>query len=125
MYVCRFPEVAEMKSVWWFDIIGNIEKRFLSPETTYAAFLVFKLIEGARGLEVANAGVKFVEDEANKLSKKKFDLQWFTFNQRRILMERLRYKELMDGWRWILEASFFKMDMKERWRHGCMIRCPG
>lgn len=59
----RFPEVAELKCVWWLDIVGNIKTRFLSPETTYAAFLVFKLVEGAQGLETANAAVRFVEDE--------------------------------------------------------------
>lgn len=49
--------------MWWLDIRGKIETRLLSPETTYAAFLVFKLAEGAGGLEVANATIRFVKDE--------------------------------------------------------------
>ncbi|GMI96129.1 phloem protein 2-B10 [Hibiscus trionum] len=39
----RFPEVAELKLVWWLDVKGKIETRILSPYTNYAAYLVFKL----------------------------------------------------------------------------------
>ncbi|KAK8684942.1 hypothetical protein V6N13_040956 [Hibiscus sabdariffa] len=39
----RFPEVAELKLVWWLDVKGKIETRILSPNTNYAAYLVFKL----------------------------------------------------------------------------------
>ncbi|KAJ4838786.1 hypothetical protein Tsubulata_041506 [Turnera subulata] len=40
----RFPEVAELKIVWWFEVKGKIESKLLSPNTTYAAYLVFKFI---------------------------------------------------------------------------------
>ncbi|KAK6917108.1 Phloem protein 2-like [Dillenia turbinata] len=39
----RFPEVAVLLSVCWLEIRGRIKCSFLSPNTTYAAFLVFKL----------------------------------------------------------------------------------
>ncbi|KAL4297371.1 hypothetical protein GQ457_12G001820 [Hibiscus cannabinus] len=39
----RFPEVAELKLVWWLEVKGRIETRILSPNTNYAAYLVFKL----------------------------------------------------------------------------------
>ncbi|GMI96127.1 phloem protein 2-B10 [Hibiscus trionum] len=39
----RFPEVAELNHVWWLEVRGRIETRMLSPNTKYAAYLVFKL----------------------------------------------------------------------------------
>ncbi|KAK8709449.1 hypothetical protein V6N13_060464 [Hibiscus sabdariffa] len=39
----RFPEVAKLRSVWWLEVKGMIESRILSPNTKYAAYLVFKL----------------------------------------------------------------------------------
>ncbi|KAG8363802.1 hypothetical protein BUALT_Bualt19G0060200 [Buddleja alternifolia] len=38
----RFAEVAELLSVWWFEIRGKISMKMLSPNTNYAAYLVFK-----------------------------------------------------------------------------------
>ncbi|KAM1354156.1 hypothetical protein ACFX2H_033550 [Malus domestica] len=48
----RFDEVAEVVHVWWLEIRGKIDMRILSPATTYEAYLVFKLREGAYGFEV-------------------------------------------------------------------------
>ncbi|OMO88402.1 hypothetical protein COLO4_20279 [Corchorus olitorius] len=39
----RFSEVAELRLVWWLDIMGKIETRILSSRTNYAAYLAFKL----------------------------------------------------------------------------------
>ncbi|KAJ4722953.1 F-box protein [Melia azedarach] len=47
----RFPEVAKLKIVWWFDVKGRIETNMLSSKTTYAAYLVFKLAEYSHGFE--------------------------------------------------------------------------
>lgn len=52
MELCRFEEVAEVVHVWWLEIRGKIDTRILSPATTYEAYLVFKLREGAYGFEV-------------------------------------------------------------------------
>ncbi|KAK3205560.1 hypothetical protein Dsin_019606 [Dipteronia sinensis] len=38
----RFPEVAKLRFVWWFEIGGKIDTSLLSTMTTYVAFLVFK-----------------------------------------------------------------------------------
>ncbi|XP_023528482.1 putative F-box protein PP2-B12 [Cucurbita pepo subsp. pepo] len=43
--ISRFSEVAELQTVWWLEIKGRIEARNLSPQTNYAAYLVFKLVE--------------------------------------------------------------------------------
>ncbi|XP_050234720.1 F-box protein At2g02240-like isoform X2 [Mercurialis annua] len=47
----RFAEVAELEFVWWLEIRGKIDTSILSPETNYAAYLVFRLREGAYGLD--------------------------------------------------------------------------
>jgi len=46
----RFPEVAELLKVWWLDIRGMINILALSPNTQYAAYLVFKMID-AQGFQ--------------------------------------------------------------------------
>ncbi|KAK2653521.1 hypothetical protein Ddye_013377 [Dipteronia dyeriana] len=38
----RFPAVARLKVVCWFEIVGKINISLLSPVTTYVAYLVFK-----------------------------------------------------------------------------------
>ncbi|TMW86986.1 hypothetical protein EJD97_020610 [Solanum chilense] len=55
----RFPEVAWLELVWWFQILGTIRAGILSPLTSYTAYLVYKL-EGdysygfdARNVEVS------------------------------------------------------------------------
>ncbi|KAM4069706.1 hypothetical protein ACB094_12G109700 [Castanea mollissima] len=45
----RFPEVAELNVVWWFDIGGKMSTSILSPKTHYAAYLVYKLRSTASG----------------------------------------------------------------------------
>ncbi|XP_065637184.1 F-box protein PP2-B10 isoform X1 [Quercus suber] len=47
----RFPEVAELHSVWWFDISGKMSTSILSPKTHYAAYLVYKLRSRAHGFD--------------------------------------------------------------------------
>nr|AEJ72553.1 hypothetical protein [Malus domestica] len=47
----RFEEVAELRSVWWLEIRGNIETRILSPSRVYQAYLVFKLSATADGFD--------------------------------------------------------------------------
>ncbi|KAL4295500.1 hypothetical protein GQ457_12G001920 [Hibiscus cannabinus] len=48
----RFPEVAELRFVWWLEMKGTVETRILSPNTKYAAYLVFKLkSSGATGFK--------------------------------------------------------------------------
>ncbi|KAK9009761.1 hypothetical protein V6N11_036289 [Hibiscus sabdariffa] len=39
----RFPEVAELLIEWWLEVKGRIETGILSPNTNYAAYLVYKL----------------------------------------------------------------------------------
>ncbi|KAK8684938.1 hypothetical protein V6N13_040952 [Hibiscus sabdariffa] len=52
----RFPEVAELTSVWWLEVKGMIETTILSPNTKYAAYFVFQLrssgVIGFKGIPV-------------------------------------------------------------------------
>ncbi|KAF9688918.1 hypothetical protein SADUNF_Sadunf01G0037900 [Salix dunnii] len=45
----RFSEVAELRYVWWLEVTGWIDVKILSPKTTYAAYLVFKLTDWTSG----------------------------------------------------------------------------
>ncbi|KAL9408675.1 hypothetical protein AB3S75_047121 [Citrus x aurantiifolia] len=47
----RFPEVAKVNSVWWFNVKAMIETKILSLRTNYGAYLVFKFAESTSGFE--------------------------------------------------------------------------
>ncbi|XP_062225402.1 F-box protein PP2-B10-like [Phragmites australis] len=47
----RFEEAAELLSVCWFEMSGNIDCTELSPNTQYAAYLVFNLADESYGLD--------------------------------------------------------------------------
>ncbi|KAI3778248.1 hypothetical protein L2E82_07401 [Cichorium intybus] len=53
----RFAEVAELISVCWFEVHGRISTSMLSPNTTYAAFIVFKSTSETYGFEYQPAEV--------------------------------------------------------------------
>nr|XP_016447490.1 PREDICTED: putative F-box protein PP2-B12 [Nicotiana tabacum] len=42
----RFPEVAQLKIVWWLEIWGTIKAGILSPLTSYTAYFVYKFKDG-------------------------------------------------------------------------------
>ncbi|KAG1361503.1 F-box protein [Cocos nucifera] len=50
----RFSEVAELVRVCWLEIQGKIESSVLTPKTTYAAYLIFKVDQHSRGLGSPN-----------------------------------------------------------------------
>ncbi|CAN6279643.1 unnamed protein product [Urochloa humidicola] len=45
-----FSEAAQLRLVWWLEIRGNIDSKMLSQNSTYAAYIVFKVDRGAHGL---------------------------------------------------------------------------
>ncbi|CAI9776094.1 unnamed protein product [Fraxinus pennsylvanica] len=45
----RFSMVAELRDIWALDIQGKIETQMLSPNTRYAAFLVYRLEKDFEG----------------------------------------------------------------------------
>ncbi|KAJ3672142.1 hypothetical protein LUZ60_006863 [Juncus effusus] len=46
----RFEEVAELIEVCWLEIRGKISVNFLSPNTTYTCYLIYKLTDSSNGL---------------------------------------------------------------------------
>ncbi|KAL2231149.1 putative F-box protein PP2-B12 [Sesamum indicum] len=64
----RFPEVAELLDVCWFDIRAKIDINLLSPGTNYAAYLVFTCTSRFYGfdLEPAKSQVSIHGHEAQK-----------------------------------------------------------
>ncbi|KAF3617705.1 putative multiple myeloma tumor-associated protein 2 -like protein [Capsicum annuum] len=63
----RFPEVAQLKIVWWLEIWGTIRAGILSPLTSYAAYFVYKLEEDFYGFDTrymeVSVGISGVESE--------------------------------------------------------------
>ncbi|KAE9450393.1 hypothetical protein C3L33_17706, partial [Rhododendron williamsianum] len=59
----RFPEVAKFLLVSWLDIWGRINTAMLSANTTYAAYLIFKIADhnGLKSLPVISS-VRFVKE---------------------------------------------------------------
>ncbi|KAL5211645.1 hypothetical protein ABZP36_022492 [Zizania latifolia] len=47
----RFAEGAELKDVCWLKIDGNIDTNMLSPNSTYVAYMVFKIADEFYGLK--------------------------------------------------------------------------
>ncbi|KAK6143629.1 hypothetical protein DH2020_023977 [Rehmannia glutinosa] len=106
----RFSTVAELEFVLWLDIRGKIKTRILSPKTIYAAFLVFKLAEGSEGLEVANAMIRFPDDESDENAEKRariVHLQTVGSKQEQIAVLRA------DGWMEI-EMGYFYVDQGDQ-----------
>ncbi|XP_021898947.1 F-box protein PP2-B15-like [Carica papaya] len=47
----RFGEVAELRTICWLEIYGNIKIKMLSPRTHYTAYLIVKFANRAFGLD--------------------------------------------------------------------------
>ncbi|KAF7133384.1 hypothetical protein RHSIM_Rhsim09G0053400 [Rhododendron simsii] len=59
----RFSEVAQLLYVWWLDIWGRINTMMLSANTTYSAYLIFKVADHSdfESLPVKSS-VRFVKE---------------------------------------------------------------
>ncbi|GLT87617.1 hypothetical protein SLE2022_056930 [Rubroshorea leprosula] len=68
MLTNRFPEVAELLCVWYFEIHRRINTRMLSPKTRYKVYLVFKLADETNGFgnEPIKAAVLLAGAEVSK-----------------------------------------------------------
>uniref|UniRef100_A0A7N0TFZ4 F-box domain-containing protein n=1 Tax=Kalanchoe fedtschenkoi TaxID=63787 RepID=A0A7N0TFZ4_KALFE len=47
----RFPEVAELRTIWWLEIQGCLESSALSPDTTYRVYLIVQFANRTYGLD--------------------------------------------------------------------------
>lgn len=57
--------MAELRTVSWLEIEGKIETRILTPNTSYAVYLIMKISHREYGLDTAPADVSITV--ANKL----------------------------------------------------------
>ncbi|XP_014513468.1 F-box protein PP2-B10 [Vigna radiata var. radiata] len=130
----RFEEVARLYAVCWLEISGKINIRVLSPNTLYAAFLVFKMIDASGfhhhpvelsvGILGGNSSFKNVcldpSLEDDELDDTFLGLQ--------------RPSEREDGWLEIEMGEFFNSGMEEdelhmkikettsnMWKHGFIL----
>ncbi|XP_019180684.1 PREDICTED: F-box protein PP2-B15-like [Ipomoea nil] len=70
----RFSEVATIINATFLDIRARIQTQMLSPATTYAAYLVFRVATVYHGLEVVKATVRFVRHESDSEAEVKASL---------------------------------------------------
>ncbi|XP_073102510.1 putative F-box protein PP2-B12 [Elaeis guineensis] len=95
----RFSEVAELVDVCWLEIRGKIESSILTPKTTYAAYLIFKVDQNSHGLGFLN------QETTVKLGAQ---VSTHTVNVQPIVAERQRnghrWHFLNSSWNAILEG---------------------
>ncbi|XP_021742679.1 putative F-box protein PP2-B12 [Chenopodium quinoa] len=83
----RFSEVAELVTVCWLEIKGNIKTSMLSPNIDYAAYLVYKMQSKAYGfyspaeVTLSTAEGKGETDKFYWESKERYDIVPRRFNQ--------------------------------------------
>ncbi|XP_016552297.2 F-box protein PP2-B10 [Capsicum annuum] len=104
----RFSEVAHLKAVSWLDIRGTIGTEMLSKRTKYGVYLVFKLVEGHEGLEIANAFVRFVNRVSDQEAEGRASIvslveKKFRSRKRNVKRPQKRF----DGWMEIELGNFF------------------
>ena len=134
--------MAALQSVCWLDIKGKIETRMLSPVTTYAAYLVYKVAPNAHDcIGPVKTSVRFLGDEVEPettvvyLKEQVNTLDIFLGHRRvpRGPVSRLPQKRT-DGWLEIELGEFFsdrgeggevEMRLWETefllWKHGLIV----
>ncbi|KEH33773.1 putative phloem protein [Medicago truncatula] len=124
MHDSRFPEVAKLSLVFSHEIRGIIKTLSLSPNTQYAAYLVFKIIDacGSKnepvnfsvGVSGGNRSIKSVCLDPN--------LEHRTHNNEAGLQ---RPSVRCDGWLEIEMGEFFNSSLKDEEIHMSVIQRSG
>ncbi|KAK4413953.1 F-box protein [Sesamum alatum] len=109
----RFSKVIELKSVWWLDVKGKIKVHTLTPKTTYATYLVFKLAKRYEGLEIANATIRFVSNESSDDDARNQTRVVHLQPQRRPGSRQTAVRR-DDGWMEVEMGSFYVHEGEER-----------
>ncbi|KAF4347312.1 hypothetical protein G4B88_030250 [Cannabis sativa] len=99
-----FGEVIHLRNVCWLDICGKIEKKMLSPNTNYAAYLVYNIAFGFQGLEFVRVSMRFLGPGGVLVEEKpEFDVNLGSMEDD----ERGRLKQGDDGWLELKVGEFF------------------
>ncbi|XP_062109102.1 putative F-box protein PP2-B12 [Humulus lupulus] len=102
----RFGEVIHLRNVCWLDISGKIEKKMLSPNTNYAAYLVYNIAFGFQGLEFVRVSMRFLGPEGVLVDENpEFDVNLGSMNEDE--GDRGRLKQGEDGWLELKVGEFF------------------
>ncbi|KAF5729275.1 hypothetical protein HS088_TW21G01438 [Tripterygium wilfordii] len=130
----RFPEVAELRTVWWLEINGSINTSLLSPETVYGAYFILKLADRAYGLDslpsevsvevgtLKSQGSVYLRRQDSAKQCKVYFLNPVEAPRTRVTEGEIRtLKKRQDGWMEVELGSFYndgsigevKMSLKE------------
>ena len=94
----RFPEVANLVDVCWLEIRGVLNARILSPDTQYAAYFVFKMLD-AHGFKnrIVELSVDFDGDHGSTKNVCLHPIEEGSSNERRVAgLQRPSVRS--DGW---------------------------
>ncbi|XP_021742608.1 F-box protein PP2-B15-like isoform X2 [Chenopodium quinoa] len=138
----RFKESAELRTTSWLDIQGYLKLNMLSPNTTYGAYLIFKVSKRAYGLEIMpmevsiEVGSDVVSHNTVYLRQdegKKHQMQWLIYyNRTEILASRVNHGSedsnlklpgaRGDGWMEIELGHFFYGESGDSCRDGKVVK---
>lgn len=123
--ICRFAEVAELRTVSWLEIEGKMRRQNLTGNTTYAAYLIMNVCDGAFGVEFVpskvsvSVGKQVQRGRAYLCCKdeKKCKMEILFYRNRREVMRKAAFGEegevisiplkREDGWMEIELGEFF------------------
>nr|XP_043620855.1 putative F-box protein PP2-B12 [Erigeron canadensis] len=123
----RFEEVGILREVWWLDIKGKMATAFLSPKTTYVAYLVFRISRRPIGLDVPAKSIVTFGGMRNETSNVYLQPPPVTTTQTQV-----SHTTRKDGWMEIVLGEFYcddgdegevEMVFKEhhRWKSGLIV----
>jgi len=104
----RFPEVAELVNVCWLEINGVINTIVLSPNTQYAAYVVFKMIDASGFLNHSadlSVGVEGGQSSTKTVCLVPNVEGWQQLHNRLVELQRPSVRS--DGWLEIEMGEFF------------------
>ncbi|KAJ4835373.1 hypothetical protein Tsubulata_021310 [Turnera subulata] len=128
----RFSDVAILRTMSWLEIQGKINTKMLSPNTTYGAYLILKIIDRAYGLDLmpseisvevggnmVSSGTAYLRTLGHQDSKKQQMESLFYANRMQMLKSRVVEgdgrvaRERQDGWLEIKVGEFFAGEVEE------------
>ncbi|KAK4259797.1 hypothetical protein QN277_006091 [Acacia crassicarpa] len=98
----RFPEVAVLHQVWWFEVKGNFNTKLLSQRTTYDVLFVFQF--GSEILGFADTSINFSLNESG-IHKSE--------GQVALYPPIIGVKQRKDGWLEIKVGEFYTEDEED------------
>lgn len=100
--------MAQLKVVYWLDIKCKIDTRMLSPNTTYAAYLVYKLADINHGLESVKGVVRLTDSESEDEAAERASILYLQQGCSALRQQAGRYAVLRgDGWMEIELGEFY------------------